>query len=152
MANDAAVIGLTYRGTDLQDADFGIFLEVRRGLNEPPKVRGTDTVVPGLTGRYWRNRVADTRTLELVGYISPGTTGGGGAADRAGFRANVQTVQALFDPTEDPGDLVATLEDGTTATIGARGVNAVWNQITPELASVSFELESVDPEWVITGS
>lgn len=140
MSSGAAVIGLTYDGTDIQQADYGIFLEIVRGLNEPPQVRGIDTVVPGLPGRVPRNRVVDVLTLELRGFV----TGDG----RAAFRANAATVRALFYPTNDPAVLVATLEDGSTATITARALpTQLWGQVVPEFATVSIELESVDPDW-----
>lgn len=153
MTNAAAAIGLTFNGVDIQRADFSIFLEVRRGLNEIPETRGKDTVVPGLTGRYFRNRVADTRKIELVGYVSgaDATTPTEGPL-RRDFRHRVEELRALFDPTDDPGALAAALEDGGTATIEARTTSVVWNQIAPSLASVSVEMESVDPEWVVMGS
>jgi hypothetical protein len=150
--NAAAVIGLTFKNVDIQRADFSIFLELKRGLNEGPETRGKDTVVPGLTGRYWRNRVADRRPLELVGYVSGADASPAEAALRRDFRHRVEELRALFDPTDDPGELEAALEDGGSASIFARATNMVWNQITPALASVSVELESVDPEWVILGS
>lgn len=150
MSNGAAVIGLTFESVDLQRADFSVFLEVKRGLNELPEVRGKDTTVPGLTGRYFRNRVADRRELELVGYVSGYSASPGESAERRDFRHRVEELRALFDPTADPGTLAALLEDGDTATIAARPTSVVWKQVAPSLASVSVQLESVDPEWVIT--
>lgn len=152
MTNAAAVIGLTFRGSDLQRADFSIFLEIKRGLNEIPEVRGVDTVVPGLTGRYFRNRVADKRTIELVGFVSGYDSTPSETADRRDFRHRVEELRALFDPTLDPGELAADLEDGGTATIDARATNIVWNQVAPSLHEVSVEMESVDPEWIVEGS
>jgi len=232
MTNAVAVIGLTYDGTDLQAADFGVFLELVRGLNEPPAVRGVDLIVPSRAGRIVRNRVADALTIELRGYVmgtgTPATaaeTGGGvdttmsadalagatsivltsatgiadnqylrigdtdeteirrvdpswtagttipltaplmrnhdagdqvrqvdsagSSGDREVFRTNVKIVRGLFDPTAEPANLIAALEDGTVATIAARTLNSIWNQITPDLAEVSIELESSDPDWVI---
>lgn len=146
MTNAAAPIGLTANSTDVQDADLGIFLEIVRGLNESPSVRGTDTIVPGLAGRVARNRVADVLTIELRGIV----TGAGAdeAAQRSDYRTNVNTVRALFDPTSLV-TLVAALEDGTSATITARPLNLVWDQLLPTLANVSIEMESIDPDWVI---
>lgn len=152
MANAAAVIGLTYDSVDLQRSDFSVFLELKKGLNELPEVRGKDTVVPGLTGRYYRNRVADRRELELVGYVSGYDATPSETADRRDFRHRVEELRALFDPTADPATLAAALEDGGSATIEARVTSVVWNQVAPSLASVSVQMESVDPEWVILGS
>lgn len=148
MTNAAAVIGLTVDGTDVQQATIGIFLELVRGLNEPPRVRGVDTVVPGLAGRIARNRVSDGFILELRGYVAG--TGSDEAAQRGDFRELVNTFRALFDPTRDPVDVVATLEDGSTATCSARALpTAVWDQVVPSMARVSLEMESLDADWVI---
>jgi hypothetical protein len=72
------------------------------------------------------------------------------ALQRADFRAGVNIIRALFSPSRAPAALVATLEDGTTATISARPLNLVWAEDVASLsATVSIELESVDPDWVI---
>ena len=232
MTNAVAVIGLTFDGTDLQTADFGIFLEIVRGLNEQPVARGVDLVVPSRAGRIVRNRVGDALSIELRGYVmgtgAPATaaeTGGGvdttlaadavagvvsivltsaagiadneylrvgdtgeteirrvdpswtagttipltgplvrnhdagdqvrqvdtagSSGDREVFRTNAKIVRALFATDAEPANLIAALEDGTTATIAARTLNSIWNQITPDLAEVSIELESVAPNWVV---
>jgi hypothetical protein len=54
--------------------------------------------------------------------------------------------------TRAPAALVASLEDGTTATLICRPLNIVWDVQVPSLwANVSIELEAVDPpDWVIT--
>lgn len=145
-----ATIGLTYRGSNIQDLD-GIWLEIVRGLNEGPAVRGVDVVVPAAVGRQVRNRVADNRTLELRGWVR-GVAGYDEADDLEAFATQRTTFGALFDPTLDPGALVATLEDGSTVTIDARTLNSVWEQVVPSFHRVSVELESVDPEWVAGGS
>lgn len=252
MTNSYATIPLTFGGTDVQQNPIGIFLEIYRGLNEVPSVRGIDTVVPGLAGRIARNRVVGVLAIELRGMVrgtgneietvtitggptsgtftltfagqttsgiawnasaatvqaalealsnvAPGdvvVTGGpmpglgvsvafggvysgvnvtqmtgsaaglaggtpvltiatlvaGGAADVAriaSFRTLVKIVRALFDPRAMPASLVATLEDGTTATISARTLNIVWEKLAPSTARISIELESVDGDWVIT--
>ena len=229
MSSPVAVIGLTVGGTDVQVID-GIFLQIVRGLNESPEVRGIDTIVPGLAGRIARNRKADRLVIELRGHVMgagtaavaaetaggfattlaadtvPGATtvvvadatgiddaelarvgdtgeteiravadvtgttvtltaplvrahdtgdvvrqvdGLGSSGDRADFRTNAKIVRALFDPTA-LRVVVAALEDGTTATITARGLpGQLWDQDMPEFASVSIEMEAV-ADWVIT--
>lgn len=148
MTNPVAVIGLTYDGTDVQDATLGRFLELRRGLNETVRVRGVDTIVPGFAGRVVRNRKADGFIVELYGYIAG--TGATEALQRASFRTQVTAFRTLFDPTRQPADLVASLEDGGTATCSARPLpTMVFDQIVPGMAAVSVELESVDADWVI---
>jgi len=148
MTNPTAAIGLTFATVDVQDSDFGIFLEIVRGLNESPAVRGKDTVVPGRLGRIARNRIDDVLPLELRGIVMG--NGSTDALQRADFRAGVNIIRALFSPSRAPAALVATLEDGSTATISARPLNLVWAEDVASLsASVSIELESVDPDWVI---
>jgi hypothetical protein len=143
-----AVIGLTYRGTDIQDPD-GIFLELLRGLRERGEVRGTDRVVPNAAGQVPYNRVAHRRVIHLRGWVVG--TGATDAARKSDFVANAAAYDALFDPTLDPGELVATLEDGSTATIDARTLPGdIWDHAGPVAAIVDVELESVDPDWVVT--
>jgi hypothetical protein len=150
MSSAAAVIGLTYRGTDVQDED-GIFLEIVRGLLDGREVRGVDLIVPSSVGQVVRNRVAHRRSIELRGWIR-GVDAGGEDADRADFADNRAAFLALFDETLEPGDLVATLEDGSAQTIAARTLNVIKDQVVPSFVNVSVELESVAPDWTITGS
>jgi len=151
MTSPAAVIGLTYRGTDLQQADLDWFFEIVRGIGETPAVRGVDYVVPAAAGRSVRNRVADSLRIELRGWVR----GSGIAEDaqRNDLKANRATIRALFDPTLDPGALVATLEDGSTQTIAARSLpTMLWDAQVPAFYRVSVELESIDPDWTAGGS
>jgi hypothetical protein len=147
MANPAAVIGLTYRATDIQNSfaagAAAIFLEIKKGLNEPPTVRGTDTIVPGLAGRLQGTRVKDMVKVELEGLV----VGAQGVTERSSFRTKVTAFRALFDPTIS-GSLVATLEDATTKTLTlARTTSVLWDQIQPGLARVNVELESTAGDW-----
>ena len=147
MTNAVAVIALTYRGTDIQEA-FGasgaMFLEIVRGLNEPAAVRGSDIIVPGKTGRLQGSRQKDLRTVELEGILWGAT----GATERTTYRTKVATFQALFDPTI-AGALVATLEDGTTTKTLAntRTLSVAWDHIAPGAARVNVLLESTAPDW-----
>lgn len=149
MTNPVAVIALTVDGTDVQAANFGIFLEIVKGLNESPSVRGQDTIIPGLAGRIARSRVADTLMLELRGIVTGDRDAEAG--EDADFRTNCLAARALFAPTKSPVAVVATLEDGSTATINARPLpGAIWNYPMRCVAEVSFPMESVDPDWVVT--
>jgi hypothetical protein len=150
MTNAAAVIGLTYDGTDIQQNPIGIFLEIVRGLAEGPTVRGSDTVVPGLTGRIARNRTADVWTIDLEGWVAG--TGVDEDAQRSDFVTLRATLGTLFDPTRAPADLVATLEDGSTLTIVARPLpTPLWGQQVPSMAKIAYQLEAVS-DWVVGGS
>jgi hypothetical protein len=150
VTSPVAVIGLTYRGTDLQSADLDIFFEIVRGLAEPPSVRGEDWIVPARAGRLPTNRVADVLRIELRGHVRG--SGVDEDAQRADFAANRATVRALFSPTLDPGPLVATLEDGSVQNVDARTLDTIWNQVQPSFAFVSVQLESVDPDWLAGAS
>ena len=147
MTNAAAAIALTYDGTDLQEDPFGVFLEIERGLNEPAEVRGIDVVIPHASGQTAGSRLGHRRLIELRGYVLG--QGADESAQRSDFAAMREALRALFDPTTTKV-LSATLEDGATATINARTLNAAWVKIGPAYFSVSIELESVDPDWDIT--
>lgn len=151
MPHGAALIGLTFDGTDLQRSDLSAFFEIESGLHDGLEVRGRDTVVPALAGRIVRNRVADRRVIQLRGFIR----GEGADADAQGeaFRAMAQEMEALFDQTADPDDLVATLEDGTSLTIAARTLEIHFMpQTVPILQRIEVDLESVAPNWTPSGS
>jgi hypothetical protein len=148
MSNAAAVIGLTYNGTDLQNSTFGIFLEIASGLHDGLTVRGTDTVVPGLAGRIGRNRIKDRRVVELRGFITGNAGSTSEASQRSSFRDKWQALEALFPVAGGVHDLVATLEDGSTATLSCRAIDIQpGDHPVPTFQEVSIELESVDPDW-----
>ncbi len=151
MSSPAAVVALSYDGSDLQIEDLSIFLEIAHGLNEPPQVRGSDTVVPALAGRVEGNRVNDVLPIELVGLVSPSADATTRAEQLASFRTNALAVRALFATDRAVADLVATLEDGTVVAISARPMNAIWNE-RPIFATVSIELEGYDDWAVVDGS
>lgn len=142
MTNAAAVIGLHFDSTDIQQNPIGVFLEIIKGLNEGPEVRGTDTIVPGLYGRIARNRIGDRLVIELEGYVAG--SGMDEETQRSSFRTLVNQFAALFDPTAMPANLVADLEDGSTATVAARTLPTVlWQPIVPAMAKVNVQMEAV---------
>lgn len=147
MTTPAATIPLTYDAVDLQDADFGIFLEITQGLNDTPEVRGRDVTVPGLDGQIARNRKSHEMKLVLTGQVM-----GNGATEalrRSDYRTQVKFLRVLFSPKRQPALLRAPLEDGTIQSISARPLNSIWNEVVAsEFAYLSVELVSVDPDWV----
>jgi hypothetical protein len=149
MPNAVAVIGLTFRGVDIQRGDFGLFLEIVRGLEELPEVRGKDTVIPGLAGRMYRNRVVDRLPVELRGMVVG--NGADETAQRSDLRTNMDFARALFNRTAAPGPLVATLENGATRTIVARPLNLLKQIRIPSMYDISVELESVAFSLAIGG-
>lgn len=154
MTSPVGIIGLTYDGSDLQLSDLQVFLQIVRGLNEPPTVRGSDYVVPALAGRIEANRVNDVVSIVLEGIVRADPAQTTTSAARASFRNRVQSVRTLFRPDRARAPLVATLEDGTIWTISARPLpGIVWSEPVPsELANVSIELEGYDDWTEVVGS
>lgn len=153
MTSPVAPIGLLYDATDLQSSDLQIFLQIVKGLNEPPSVRGSDYIVPARAGRVEANRINDVVSIVLEGHVAadPAETTTAGA--RASYRANVQAVRTLFRPDRGRATLLAVLEDGTQMTIEARPLNAVWSEPVPsEFGLVSIELEGYDDWAEVVGS
>lgn len=151
MSNPYGIIGLTYDGTDLQNADFTIYLTIKTGLNELPSVRGEDTIVPSLAGRIEMNRVNDIIPLVLEGQVT-GDPSDDQDTQRAQFRTNMRLVRSLFTSNRERADLVATLEDGSTATISARPMNiGVPTELASVYAALSIELEGYD-DWDIVAA
>ncbi len=146
MANGAFSTNVIANGVDLSTSDHRILMRIVRGLDELPDVRGKDIVVPGLPGRIARNRVNDRLVIEAAGFVAG--TGADETAQRADFRAIVDEVRALMDPTQNPYTIEATLEDGAGRTITARPVNIVWGDDNiPSFRMLSCEWESIDPDW-----
>ncbi len=140
-------VSIIFRDQDLL-AD-GLHLQLVSGYAEPVGVRGRDTTVPGLAGRIPRNRIADVRTLRIAGYISANTP--------EEWRMATDLFSSIFDTRLAPGELE--IEDGylglgvgDSATISARVLNAVGSAIQAGmlLQFWDIELESVDPDWVIS--
>ncbi len=147
MSSPVATVGLFYDSDDLQQSDLSIFLQIMHGLNEPPQVRGTDSIVPALAGRSEGIRVNDILQIELVGIVQADQSETVLAAQRASFRTNATVLRNLFRTNRLRAPLVAILEDGTILTIDARPINAIWNERVPgQFAEVSIQLEGYD-DW-----
>lgn len=151
MAELATIHTLTADGTLIQQTAIGIHLEITRGINELPTVRGSDQVVPGRAGRIARARVADTLTLELEGVVLAIPVSFTDPDGGISFRTLMATLRALFNRTKDPWVLEGVLEDGSTAEINVRCVDYVVDEkVAGKEAEIKVALESVDPDWVIT--
>lgn len=136
-----ASIPVTYKATNMQLADYSRFFEIEEGLDELAEYRGTDLPLPGAPGQYEGVRVADRRVIVLLGWLK-GTS-------LSNYRALKKALDILCDPTA-PGDLVATLEDGTTATIRARAL-AIVPVTPPRGAFRGFRIVmlSIAPDWTV---
>jgi hypothetical protein len=118
------------------------------GLDSGPRVRGVDTTIPGLAGRDVRDRVADGRPLEGVGFVAG--TGDTPEEQAADYEAIMAELRALFDPTLDPGTLEVLLSDGTTTSIQARTMpeEPEWGtDAIPTFREFSVEWEAVGDDW-----
>ena len=137
---------LTFRGTDIRKSDKTIFFDLVRGYSEPALVRGVDLVIPGDEGREVRNRVKDSRVIELQGYVKGSTA--------AAWRVSTDALMALLVMNQAAGALVLTtpylgIASGTK-TLNARCINLVGGQIYGQVFQTwSIELECVDspPDW-----
>lgn len=152
MTTSVAVIGLTFKSTDIQTIG-GIFLHtiLRGGPGDTSQVRGVDWTVPQLDGRQEGNRVYDYRPITLRGSVAG--DGADEAAQRQDFRENCIALADLFNPI-DIGELVATLPGGAMYSINARPLPSIlYTEVVPAYADpVTIELESLDPNWTAVGS
>lgn len=153
MADLAAITDLTYGGTSLQtfgDGSGGMHIEITRGINESPTVRGEDDTIAAKTGRSSYPRVADILPIEGEGVLLG--EGVDSDAQQSSYRTQVMALRTLLAAGKlTPKVLSCTLEDGSTATINARVVDyAVDEQVASIAAELKIAWESVDPDWVIT--
>lgn len=152
MTHAAALIGLTYDAIDLQQADLQWFFEITRGIVEVPTVRGKDTVIPGLAGRFEQNRKNDVLSIVLTGFVQADPALTDVEDRRASYRTNIATIRGLFAPDRARAPLEALMEDGSTQTIDARPMNIIGGlYIASEYRALSIELEGYD-DWVGGGS
>lgn len=126
MANPAASIPLTFGGTDLQQNPIGIFLQLKNP-NDGPSVRGSDTTVPGLTGRIARSRIGDRWTIDLEGLV-------------AGTGNEVQSVTITGAPTG--GTFTLTYSGQTTAGIA-------WDASAATVQAALEALSNIAPGDVV---
>lgn len=148
MTNAYAKIGITYDAVDVQLADFQIFLQLIRGLDELPRVRGKDLVIPGAAGRTERNRINDTLVLELRGVVTADPAETDPVLAATSYRDNMTVVRNLFAADRAVAPLVALLEDATSRTIDARPMNIVIpRKLEGAYAELSIELEAYG-DWI----
>lgn len=142
-----------WSGGTLQLQTDKLFLDVFSGFNEHPEVRGKDDVVPGLPGRYRRNRVDDRLIIELRGWARG--VGGTAVERQQDFRATVTALQASMDPTGSGGTLTV-LSPYLGLVSGSQSIVAypmtmmgAELQNTMSFTRLSLELEAIGnpPRW-----
>lgn len=143
--------GLTYKGDSLQTLET--YFDIHSGFWEPADVRGQDDVIPGLAGRFRRNRVKDRRIIELRGFVQG--IGGTQLERQQNWQAATAALMALMDPTGASGSLAVVapymgLPSGSK-TITAYPLNVVGGPVlnTMSFQRWSIELEAVGnpPDW-----
>jgi hypothetical protein len=146
---------ITYRSVDLQGDGF--CLDIVKGLHEPATARGKDSIAPGQDGRYARNRKKDVRRILLEGYIRG--VGETLQERRESFFDRVEGIMSTMDRSAAPGTLSVDggtygLGAGEEWTINARCINVMGGPMMAQWTAQEFsiELESVDPDWVASGS
>lgn len=149
--------GLTWdREATFQLQTAKVQFDIFRGFNELPETRGQDDVIPGLPGRYRRNRVDDVLEIELRGSVRG--VGATVVARQQDFRASVTALQAAFDPIGGPG-ILTVLAPYLGLASGSVSINAY--PVAPGLLGgnshnlmsfmrFSIELVAVDnpPRWI----
>ena len=140
---------ITYRNLELQPNTGRWYFELVRGWDEPPEIRGEDTIIPSAAGRYPRTRIKDRLVLELRGWVA----GQGDTDDlaRQDYAVSMATLLAVFDGTLDPGALVVHapvlgVPDGQIRTMNARYLSTLSSEVFGAglFRSTSIELECVD--------
>ena len=140
----------TYDGTSLDtdvDGDPRLTARLVRGLDTSPAVRGKDTVIPVASGQVPRDRVRDSRIIEIE--VTVMGTGATEAEQLEDTRDALNALGALFAPTGQPATLVVEVEDGTLRSISARPINTLHDDgEVPTRRTLSIELLAVEDDWV----
>jgi hypothetical protein len=146
MTSPVGVIGLAYDGYDLQRADLNVMFAITEGLDELPAVRGDDDLIPFRTGRLATTHTADHRPVVATGWVA-GTSGIPPAPDTS-YRAYLDGLKQVLDPTRLPATLVATLTDGSTRWIPAVPRSLIGGEMVGhEFRPLSISWEALDPYW-----
>lgn len=152
MTTALSTVPVTYDSVDVQVPDTGIYLEIIKGFNEPPSVRGVDTIIPSAEGRAEGLRVFDTLKIELFGWVRHAASITDLDGQYASFASNRQVVRSLFATDRLRAVLAVIDESGNEYTIDARPVNTIWTQRVRSLwYNVSIELEGYG-DWAAAGS
>lgn len=149
--------GLTIDGLNVRAADKRIKFDLFRGFfgREGVEYEGEDDDVQDATGMEAQPRRPIRRVLEFRGAV----TGQGAdlATRRADFRAAMEELYAVLDPTADPVAVVITgpylgVPAGETRSLTARWSGDSWSDPDPDWARRRgvFQMVCVDspPHWV----
>lgn len=145
MTSPVGVIGLSYDGYDLQREDLDVLFQITEGLDTLPETRGTDQVIPFRSGQLPQARIAHRRSVVARGWVA-----GAAPSPETSYRAYLDGLKAVLDPTRAPAILVATLVDGSKRWINARPANPALiggDLVGHEMRPMSIEWDALDPFW-----
>lgn len=140
-----AVIDSTWDGFALNDDPrAGIFLQHH---HEELEYIGEDQTPAQVSGVFARPRRLHRRRIVYVGHVM----GEPGAVDqRSSLRGYLNDFETRFQPTQH-GDLVESLEDGSTRTLDCRATGTYERWDNPEYATATVIFESYEsPDWDTT--
>jgi hypothetical protein len=134
-------MSLILDSTEYQRSNEGVYLSIARGRGraEPPPVRRAKTLIPFRSGRRPEPGYADTRVLELVGWIKK--------PDPAQLVSELDDLKALVDPRREPWILLDTLPNAAQRWARVVGRNLMAGYLNPHAYELSVELEADDPFW-----
>lgn len=134
-------MSLLLDGYEAQRPNEGIHLSVARGRGriEPPPTRRSSSVIPFRAGRRLTPGYADSRRLELVGWVTK--------PDPEELVAELDALKVVFDPSRDPWLLLDTLPNGDVRWIRVVGANLMGAYRNPHTYDLSAELIADDPFW-----
>lgn len=143
MTSAVAVIGLAFDDYDLQRPDLNVLFAITEGLDTLPAVRGADQLIPFRTGNLPSARIADRRSIVATGWLA-----GAAPAPELSYRAYLDGLKRVLDPTRPPAALRATLQDGSVRWINAVARSLIGgDMIGHEFRPMSIEWEALDPYW-----
>lgn len=129
-----------WEGLDLRPAHRRWRFWLAVGRDELPETRTSSDLIPFRRGRLHLPGTADTRPLELRGYIKELT-------DPA-MRGQLDYLKSLLDPERlEPGRLEDDFEDGSHRWITAAPQNVIARYAGEAGRLFSIELVSLDPFW-----
>jgi phage-related protein len=128
----------SYAGTNLNSS--GAYNIRMLGIPESvPGRRGGNLVIPGKSGRVYREKRHDERIISLAMYVK----GDSGTA----LQTNVETLMELF-AKDGQNTLSRTMADASVQNISAEVVNVIsFEPLSDKLYSMVIEFLAADPYW-----
>jgi hypothetical protein len=117
----------------------GLWCVITSGLDDLPRLRVAQDIVPFRPGRLQAVPIGDARPVVVEGRIIPDQNGD--------YVRIISDVKRALDPFEEGrGTLRATLEDGTVLAIAATPASVLLGEPLRIMPSISIELDA-EPFW-----